>query len=266
MKTLEAQRELEAHIQHTQKLKSLGTLAGGIAHHFNSTLTGVLGNAELARSEIPPTSGAHEHLQQIETAATKAAKLCEQLVGYSGKGKFSVRAFSLSQLIEGLAPLLEVSVGKSICMEYELPRNLPAIEGDATQMRQLLLDLVTNASEAIGDQGGLICLTTRTLTLSGFDLKALGVNRDLPAGPLVELEVRDTGCGMDAQTRSQLFDPFFSTKFVGRGLGLAAALGIVRGHRGAVHVESESDRGTSIRVLLPVCPRPPDPLVESLFE
>lgn len=249
----EARSKLEAQVHHTQKLESLGVLAGGIAHDFNNLLMGVLGNASLALMELPPESPARESVNHIEKAAMRAAELARQMLAYSGKGRFVIQKINLSKLVEEMTHLLQVSISKKVFLRYNFADNLPAIEGDATQIRQVIMNLITNASDAIGDKSGVITITTGLIETDSTYLESTYLKDDLPGGYYVFLEVSDTGCGMDEETRARIFDPFFTTKFTGRGLGLAAVLGIVRGHKGTVKVYSEAGRGTTFKILLPCC-------------
>ncbi len=247
----EQRQQLEAKIQQTQKLESLGVLAGGIAHDFNNLLMAMLGNVSLAQSMLSPASPVREFLDEVETAAQRAADLSRQMLAYSGKGALAIENLDLNEVVQEMGHLLEVSVSKTVVLKYDLTPKLPPVRGDATQLRQILMNLITNASEAIGDSSGLISLRTAVRECDRDYLAGTYLDDSLPAGLYVELEVSDTGCGMDEATRQRLFDPFFSTKFTGRGLGLAAVLGIVRGHQGAIKVYSEPEQGTSIKVLLP---------------
>ena len=256
----EERRQLELQIQHAQKLESLGVLAGGIAHDFNNLLVGVLGYAGLAEMELPADSPARESVQKIEKAARRAADLTRQLLAYSGRGRFAVEWVDLPALVEEMAHLLQTSVSKKARLEYDFARDLPPIEGDATQLRQVVMNLITNASDALGDQSGAITLRSGVVHVDRDELAETYLSADLPEGPYVYVEVSDTGCGMDEETLAKIFDPFFTTKFPGRGLGLAAVLGIVRGHRGALKVTSEPGRGSTFRVLLPCGGRPEAPV------
>jgi len=249
-------RKLEAQMQHAQKLESLGVLAGGIAHDFNNLLVGVIGNAELALTELPPESPARYGLREIEKAGQRAADLCRQMLAYSGKGRFVVEPINLSRLVEETTHLIEVSVSKKAVVKYDLTQGLPAVEADATQLRQVVMNLITNASEAIGDKSGVITIRTGMMEADRACLATAYMDEELPEGAYVYLEVADTGCGMDEETLSRIFDPFFSTKFTGRGLGLAATLGIIRGHHGAVKIYSEPGKGTTFKVLLPCLDEP----------
>ena len=243
--------KLEAQIQQAQKLESLGVLAGGIAHDFNNLLMGVLGHASLALMELSPVSPARDSLQQIETAAIRAAELCKQMLAYSGKGRFVVQPLNLNELVEEMAHLLQVSISKKVVLKYHFAPNLPHIDADATQMRQIIMNLITNASDAIGDLSGVVTISTGAMECDSAYLAKSYLNDNRPPGLYVYLEVADTGSGMDASTLGRIFDPFFSTKFAGRGLGLSAVLGIVRGHKGAIRVYSEPRRGSTFKVLFP---------------
>jgi two-component system cell cycle sensor histidine kinase/response regulator CckA len=243
--------DLQAQILHSQKLESLGVLAGGIAHDFNNLLCVMLGSAELAQHRIGRDHPAFDNLELVRESAERAAALCQQMLAYSGKGRFVIEPQDVSRVVRSVAHLLQVSISKKAHLRYELAPELPAVEADATQLRQVLLNLVVNASEALGDDGGQIDVVTRVLDCDRGCLRGSYLADDLAPGRYVCLEVADSGSGMDEQTRARVFDPFFSTKFAGRGLGLAAVLGIVRGHRGAIEVQSEPGKGSLFRVLLP---------------
>lgn len=241
----------EAKLQHTQKLESLGILAGGIAHDFNNLLMAIIGNTELALMDISHANPARKSVIEIETVSRRAADLCRQMLAYSGKGKFVVEPISLNDVISEIGHMLDVSIPKNVVLRYDLANTLPAVEADVSQMRQVLMNLVINASEAIGEKEGLITLTTCTTYCDHSYFEKTNIHEDLPNGEYVGIEVADTGEGMDAATVARIFEPFFTTKFTGRGLGLAAVLGIVRGHKGALKVYSEVNKGTTFKVLLP---------------
>jgi PAS domain S-box-containing protein len=246
---LQAQREAEMH--HAQKLESLGLLAGGIAHDFNNLLVGVLANASLALLDLDERSPARHVVLDIERTAQRAADLTRQLLAYSGKGRFIVEPLDLSALAREMSQLLRTVVSKDAVLHLELQEPLPSIEGDATQLRQVIMNLITNASDAL--EGGTGTITVRTVIGDapplGADVLTFGDLGD--ATDTVSLEVIDTGVGMTRDVAERIFDPFFSTKFTGRGLGLAAALGIVRGHRGRITVETTRGRGTRLRLTFP---------------
>ena len=247
--------KLEQQIQHTQKLESLGVLAGGIAHDFNNLLTGIVGSADLAGLTLTGDHPAQGHLSIVREASQRATELCQQMLAYSGRSSFKVESVNLSRMAAKMGGLLRVSVSKQVQLALHLADDLPAVEADAVQVRQILLNLVVNASEAMGEQGGQLEVTTNVRQCTPADLDSPYVDYALPGGEYVFLRVSDTGCGMDQETLARLFDPFFSTKFAGRGLGLAAVLGIVRGHSGSIRVDSAVGRGTTFEVLLPASDR-----------
>ena len=246
----------EKQLLHAQKLESLGVLAGGIAHDFNNLLMAIMGNADLALMRLNPESPAVDNLKRIEQASARAAELAKQMLAYSGKGKFVVEPLDMSRLVEEMLHMLEVSISKKAVLRFNLTNPLPSIEADATQLRQIIMNLVINASEAIGDKSGVIAVTTGCMNCNRSYLKDVWLDENLSEGLYVSLEIADTGCGMDKETLSKLFDPFFTTKFTGRGLGMAAVLGIVRGHKGAIKVNSDQGKGTSFKVLFPASARP----------
>jgi PAS domain S-box-containing protein len=244
--------KLETKLQQTQKLESLGLLAGGIAHDFNNLLTAILGHASLVSADVAPTSPVGESICMIEESARRAAELCRQMLAYSGRGRFSVRPVDLSSFVQGVVGLLRVSIGKNCHIIQNLTPGLPLIEADTTQLQQVVMNLVINAAEAIGPQEGTIQLATRSLRAERTLLDTMYLAQDVVEGEYVELKISDSGCGMSAETLARVFDPFFTTKFTGRGLGLAAVLGIVRGHNGAIRVESAPGTGTTFTLLFPV--------------
>jgi PAS domain S-box-containing protein len=242
-------RRLEAQMLHAQKLESLGVLAGGIAHDFNNLLTAMLGYASLARLQLAPGTPVLAMLQEIENAAQRAADLASQMLAYSGKGRFVVRVFRVDALVQEMTKLLETVVSKKAVIHMDLAP--VTIEGDATQIRQVVMNLITNASDALGGQNGVISVRTRVRHAGAADLRSTIVPHELPEGEYVWVEVEDSGCGMSPEVVARIFDPFFTTKFTGRGLGLAAVLGIVRGHRGTIKVASTPGRGTAVQLLFP---------------
>ncbi len=253
----DARRAVERQLLQAQKLESLGVMAGGVAHDFNNRLTTILGNAGLARLHV--TAGpAAECLRKVEQAAAAAAGLCQQMLAYSGRGQFVVGRLQLTELVREMAPVLRsvVPAGSELVLDLDDPA--PPVRGDATQLRQLLLNLVANAADAVAD-GGRVRVSTGLLHASPDLLGGKPATRHLPAGVYAVLEVSDTGVGMDERTRGRIFDPFFSTKFTGRGLGLSAVQGIARGHKGAVDVDTTPGRGSTFRVLLPAVGSSADP-------
>ena len=223
----------EAGARHVQKLESIGVLAGGIAHDFNNLLHVVLGNADLARLQLDAAAPAREYLDEVIRATQRAGELTQQLLAYSGRGAIEIRHLNLSDEVREMATLLRTAISKQATLVWELTPGLPAVTADPTQVRQVVMNLITNASDALGDAAGTITLRT------GID------------GELVFLEVSDTGVGMDTGTLQRIFDPFFSTKFTGRGLGLAAVMGIVESHHGHIRLRSAPGEGTTFRILFP---------------
>ncbi len=244
-------RQLDERVQQAQKLESLGVLAGGLAHDFNNLLTGVLGHSSLALAELSAESPARGLVEKAQRAALRAADLTKQMLAYSGKAPLVVEPIDLNQVVTEMTELLAVSLSKKAALKCHLADELPPIRADAAHIRQVIMNLVTNASEALGDQSGTISITTGCIECDRKCLEDTWLEEELPAGTYVHLDVADTGCGMDGETLRRIFDPFFSTKFTGRGLGLAAVLGIVRRHHGAIKVQSEPGIGTSFRVLFP---------------
>jgi PAS domain S-box-containing protein len=251
-KRVEADRAvLERQLFQAQKMESLGVLAGGIAHDFNNLLMGVLGHAGLALEQLNPLHPARRNLESIQKAGQRAADLTRQMLAYSGRGQFVVRHLDLTTQVEEMLHLLEVSLQKTVVLNLDLKRGLPSVSADASQIQQVIMNLVINAAEAIGDVSGAITMATGAQQLDAIAMGKMLVGQDAAPGLYVYLEVTDTGCGMDSETLNRIFEPFFTTKFTGRGLGLSAIMGIVRGHRGALRVYSEVGHGTTFKVLLP---------------
>jgi len=244
-------RVLERKVQHTQKLESLGVLAGGIAHDFNNVLAGILGNVGLAQNELPPDSRAGFFLREAELAAQRAADLTRQMLAYSGRGAFVVDIIDLNATIHEVQSLLATVVSKKASLKIALGKNLPLVRGDATQIRQVLMNLVMNASDALEGGPGSIRISTSLTEATAADLARSYLDDALEPGPYLAIEVSDTGAGMSREVLGRIFEPFFSTKAAGHGLGLAAVLGILRAHGAAVIVDSEPGRGTTFEILLP---------------
>lgn len=255
-------KRAEDALRHTQKLESLGILAGGIAHDFNNILVGILGNANMALEDLPSSSSAAECVEDVIMAAKQAADLAKQMLAYSGKGKVIIKPVNLTTLINEMGHLLEVSVSKRVSLKYNLEKDLPLIEGDPSQIRQVVMNLVINASEAIGEDEGEVVVKVEAVDADAEYLDRIEPGSELKEGVYVALEVVDNGCGMDQDTLERIFDPFYTTKFTGRGLGLAAVLGIVRGHGGALRVDSESGRGAVFKALFPADELLTEPLAE----
>ncbi|MBI2926240.1 MAG: response regulator [Verrucomicrobia bacterium] len=256
----EAERQImERRLQEAQKLEHLGQMAGGIAHDFNNLLTTVLGNASLLKRGFLEDSAVYCQLTAIEKAAMQAAGLCQQMLAYAGQGEFVFRRLDLNAVITDLGDLLASSAGKNVALQFNLAPDLPPVEADESQVRQVLLNLVVNGAEAIGEQPGVIRITTGTFRADRDYLAACEVCAEPKEGQYAIFDVADNGCGLSAETKEKIFDPFFTTKFIGRGLGLAAVQGIVRTHRGAIKVTSEPGRGATFRVLLPCTETPISP-------
>lgn len=247
----EERRRLERQVQQAQKMESLGLLAGGVAHDFNNLLHAIMGHASMAGHRVAPSDEAGPHLDAIERAASRAGELCRQMLAYSGRGSFVIERVYLGELVTDLISMLDVSLAKGTELCIDVKGDTRAIEADASQMRQVVMNLITNAAESIGGGVGLVRVTVAPAQFSRERLHAEFWQSGLEPGMYVQLRVEDNGCGMDAQTRERIFEPFFTTKFTGRGLGLAAIQGIVRGHGGAIRVASELGRGTTVTVLVP---------------
>ena len=252
----EDRKSLERKLLDAQKLESLGVLAGGIAHDFNNLLTAILGNASLARLNDSLDSSVQNNLANIEKTSLRAAELCKQMLAYSGRGKFTFEHLSLNEVARETAELLDVSISKKAGLKLDLREPLPLTLADPAQIRQVLMNLVINASEAIGETSGMIRVKSGVMQADAAFLASTYLPEDLVEGDYVFLEVGDNGAGMDPETLARIFDPFFTTKFTGRGLGLAAVLGIVRSHKGALKVKSEAGQGTTFTVLFPVAEAP----------
>jgi signal transduction histidine kinase len=239
-------------LQQTARLESLGILAGGIAHDFNNLLSGILGNAGLALSDAPAGSPYQSALKDVVRASQRAADLTRQMLAYSGRGRFVVRPLNLSELVLEVSKLVRSSLPTSVELKFDLADHLPSVEADSVQIQQVVMNLVINAAEAIGEGNkGLVRITTKLQQLDAKYLRQNFPGHALNPGSYVVLEVSDSGCGMDENTLAKIFDPFFTTKFTGRGLGLASVQGIVRAHHGGLCLESAVGRGTTFTVLFP---------------
>lgn len=248
----EERRQLDKKIQEAQRQESLSVLAGGIAHDYNNLLLSITANIELAMLELPHDSEGRHSLIKALLAAESAADLTRQLLVYTGQAHLTRERINLSRLVGDMMHLIETAVSKKVQLQPDLARDLPEFEGDPTQWRQIVLNLITNASEAMEQKGGTVLVRTAVIHCTRAYLASAVLHQELAEGDYVCLEVRDTGIGMDQDTLKRIFDPFFTTKFPGRGLGLAALLGIVRAHHGAVDVQSAPGEGTRFRVLVPV--------------
>jgi PAS domain S-box-containing protein len=249
-------RQAEDALRQSQKLESLGILAGGIAHDFNNLLAVVLGNLNIAQMHLPEGAQARPYLAKMEATVLRATELTKQMLAYSGRGHFVVKPYDLNEVVREVTHLLEVSISKKIRLRFDLEPDLPAIQADAGQIQQVVMNLVTNASDAIGDRDGGIHLSTSVATFDERELRSIYHAESLKAGRYVLLEVTDTGSGMTSEVMARIFDPFFTTKATGRGLGLSAMLGILKGHGAGLHITSEEGRGSSFRLCFPASEEP----------
>ncbi len=240
----------EERLRQAAKLESLGVLAGGIAHDFNNLLVGIVGNASMLEEYFPLGSPGRDLVESLEASGTRAARLTNQMLAYSGRGRFVVRPVDLSSEVQEIAPLVSASIPKKVELRLVTRNGLPAIDADAAQLQQLIMNLIINGAEAVGDQPGFVEVSTSLQRVANAAVTDV-LQETLPPGRYVVLGVTDSGEGMDEATRSRIFDPFFTTKFTGRGLGLAAVLGIVKGHGGAIEVQSAPGKGSAFRVYFP---------------
>ena len=250
---ISARVQAEEALRQSQKLESLGVLAGGIAHDFNNLLTTILGNAEMLRPWLAHSDAkGHAHLDKIERTTRRLAELTRQMLAYSGRGEFTVAAVDLNAIVTEMTELLTVSTPKNVQVMYRLDPALPTIRADSAQMRQVILNLLTNATEAIGEhRHGEVVIRTGVATLNATQIDEAFAGQEIEPGQYVSLEVSDTGSGMSTETLSKIFDPFFTTKFTGRGLGLAALRGIIRSHRGGIRIFSRLGEGTVFTLVFP---------------
>jgi signal transduction histidine kinase/ABC-type phosphate/phosphonate transport system substrate-binding protein len=263
LKNIEAERlEMERRLLHSQKLESLGVLAGGIAHDFNNLLTVILGNLDLVRLKATPDSQAQHNIEDALKACHRAAKLISQMLDYAGKGQFTLRTIDLNDVVHESAALLRTSVARNIELTIATTPVLAKINADQGHIQQVIMNLIINAAEAMGAGHGVITIGTGMLDCDDRYLSRSRIEEKPASGRFIYLEVSDTGCGMDEETQSRLFEPFYTTKFMGRGLGMSAVQGIVRAHGGAIMLDSEAGRGTVFRVLFPAIEKALIPLPE----
>lgn len=258
------QKKLEQQMRHAQKLESLGVLAGGVAHDFNNLLVGIIGNASLIQEGLPAGDPNRHLLENVVLAGQRASDLTRQLLAYAGKGQFQKCRMDLSTLVREMSGLVQATFPKKVAMRLELDNHLPAIEADPGQVQQVIMNLVMNAAEAIGEnKSGRVVVSTKARQIEDAEALQNFASWELGAGLYVLLEVCDNGLGMDEGTQARIFEPFFTTKFTGRGLGLSAVLGIVKAHKGALSVHSRAGEGTTFQVLFPsidIASAPPFPL------
>lgn len=246
-------KRAEEALHHTQKIESLGILAGGVAHDFNNLLVAMLGQTSLALTRLQPNNPAYPHIEKAVKAAKRASELTNQLLAYSGRGQFAIESLNLNTIILENHHLLDVAIPEKARLTLNLAADLPLIDADPGQMQQVVMNLIINAAEALAQKTGHILMETKVKTIAA-DMEQFWwrTNQKLTPGKYVSLKVTDDGIGMDAETLERIFDPFFTTKFTGRGLGLAAVLGIVRGHQGGLHVASQVSQGTTFELIFPI--------------
>jgi signal transduction histidine kinase/CheY-like chemotaxis protein len=246
-----ALRASEEVVRQMQKLDSLGLLAGGIAHDFNNFLATMLGNVNLAARKLSAVSPAMPYLRTLESTVLRAADLTKQMLACSGRGRFVIKGVDLSQLVEEVTHLLAVAFPKSVVLRFHLAPDLPIVEADVAQLQQVVMNLVTNAAEAIGDRAGIVSVTTGVVDIDVDRPKTMSVGHSMTPGRYVTLEVSDSGSGIDPGVLPKIFDPFFTTKRSGRGLGLCAMIGILRGHHAGLDIDSEPGKGSTFKVYFP---------------
>jgi signal transduction histidine kinase len=243
--------KVEAYVNYVQKMESLGRMAGAIAHTFNNIHQGILGYAELCELRLPQDSPVLPMILKIVSACRRAVDITRQILTFAGHAPTATGHVDITQLLQNMAPLLEAQIPRNIGISLQLSGDLPAVPVDSDQLRQVIISLMLNATEAIGKQGGKITLSTKLVQADRGFLSEPHLPTNLPEGPYVVLEVSDTGCGMDEETRASIFEPFFTTKFPGRGLGLSVVLGIVRRHQGMVKARSVPGSGTAVTIAFP---------------
>jgi len=242
---------LQQELFHAQKTESLGIMAMGIAHSFNNFLSAILGNIDVVINCLPPGSPVKENAEQVRSTALCASELINQLLSFSAKGSFAVKNLDVSALIKDMINLLKDSISMDFSIEYQLADNLPTVRGDPEAIRRVVMNLVMNASEAMVDKSGTITVSTGVAECDRANLVEAYIGESLPEGQYVYIEVSDTGCGMTPEIQTKIFDPFFSTKIHGYGMGLSVVFGIIYAHRGAIKMQSESGKGSTFQILLP---------------
>ena len=247
---------LEQQYQQTQKLESLGVLAGGVAHDFNNILTIILGHCFLAKENIDSGLTNRCHLQEIEDAANRASALCRQMLTYAGKSPLIQTQINLWLLVDETIKMLKSAIKKNVSFELDLKCTEPVITGDKSQIQQIVMNLVINAAEAIDNDNGTVSVDLRKIDVQAGQTDKDFLGNNIPAGKYACLEVSDTGCGMDEKTKKRLFEPFFTTKFTGRGLGMSTILGIIKSHAGALQLSSTPGAGTTFSIYLPLTDKP----------
>ncbi|HJW08624.1 MAG TPA: ATP-binding protein, partial [Holophagaceae bacterium] len=252
-------RKAEEALRQGQKMESLGLLAGGISHDFNNLLTALMGNLEAARQLTDPEAPAAEFLDRAHLGTERAAELCRQILDYSGQGAIAAKPVQLNKVVGEMTDLMAVSRPPGVSLRFQLAPDLPAILADPVHIQQVVLNLVTNATEAIGEAEGSISISTSHRVYSDLELEQGFPGETLPPGPYVSLRVKDSGCGMDETVLARVFDPFFTTKFEGRGMGLATVLGLVKAHHGGIRVSSKPGAGSTFVAIFPMATSPQQP-------
>ncbi len=264
-KVEDERRRHEIERQYSQKLESLGVLAGGIAHDFNNLLMTIVARSGLALRALPPDAPAREHLDFIEKAGLRGGELANQMLAFAGQTRLDFQVINLPKLLEDMAPFLRATLSKRLAFEYDLAPSLPPIRADQAQLRQLIMNIVINASEACGEKDGVITIRTFEWEPTIENFQSWYVIGELPDNRSVALTIQDTGCGMTSDTIPKIFDPFFSTKLPGRGLGLAALLGLAQAHAATIAVRSQPDAGTEFTLLFPATTRSSSPKKAPVF-
>ncbi|MBX3271209.1 MAG: response regulator [Sandaracinaceae bacterium] len=258
-KALDAERRrIREQLVSSQKLESLGLLAGGIAHDFNNLLTAIIGNASLLLLRLAADSPHRRLVEEIDLAADRATALTRQILAYSGKGALELRRFDVSAAIRDIEPLLRTSTSSAVSLELDLDENLPIVEGDPSQLQQVVMNLVLNGADALEGRPGRVRVATREVAVDTSLAGTFDVGANVRAGRYVRVEVSDTGRGMSAECAARALDPFFTTKPAGRGLGLAAVVGIVRSHGAGLRIETAPGRGATFSVFFPAGAGAPD--------
>jgi PAS domain S-box-containing protein len=248
----EERKAFEKTLQHTQKLESLGVLAGGIAHDFNNILSVILGHCFVLKN-IPGTAPAsNANVEQIESAATRASDLCRQLLAYAGKNPLLQKEFSVYSLVDEIVQMLKSAIPKNVTIKLDMSPDIPLIVGDSSQIQQVAMNLIINAGEAIGEKSGSINVRLKKTVIANGQQEIDYFGAPIPVGIYVCLVVTDNGCGMNEETRQRIFEPFYTTKFTGRGLGMSAILGIIKAHDGTLQLKSTPGVGTTFTVGIPV--------------
>jgi len=248
----ERQRQMQEKLERTQRLESLGIVAGGVAHNFNNILASIQGNAELIHIRMPASKEEESYMQSIMTGCRRASELCQQMLAYAGLGAYEVQPLDMSRVIRDMWRLLQASVPENIRISKKFQETPVLIEADLSRIQQVALNLISNAVEAIGEKKGSIHVATGIQALAEKNIAGVHGSDDLSPGNYVWLEVRDNGCGMSPDVKNHIFEPFFTTKLTGRGLGMSAILGIVRSQHGGITIDSIPGKGSTIRILIPV--------------